>query len=331
MLAIVSPLESALEEVARLRKRIRSGRNRQVKRPDERLFIKATAHAWFQTHRPSLAPFHTVSGFETIDRGFQTLLEWAEKNTTRAKYPPVLDGLKDALIAVRSAAVLAGSAVEPVKPRFAALIADTAMLRILERRWSETLACKRAGADLAATVMLGGLLEALFLARINRMPKQAAVFTAKAAPKDNKTGNPRPLKEWGLKDYLDVGNELGWIRQSAKDVGEVLRDYRNYIHPEKERSHGVSINAQDTAMFITVFGSVAEQIIGSVSLERNARGTGKTRGIARFTGRHPLAGRSGFPAIRLGTRRKGTKTNEEICRRTKADERVAGRQGFEPR
>src|SRR5690349_21206281 len=97
------------------------------------------------------------------------------------------------------------------------------MLSILERRWKETLACKRAGADLAATVMLGGLLEALFLARINRMSTQKAVFTAAAAPKDHKTGNTRPLKEWGLKDYLDVANELGWIRQSAKDVGEVLR------------------------------------------------------------------------------------------------------------
>jgi hypothetical protein len=160
--------------------------------------------------------------------------------------------------------VLVGSNVEPSRPNFGALIGDTTMLGILLRRWKETLACQRAGADLAATVMLGGLLEALFLARINRMPTQRAVFTAAAAPKDNKTGNPWPLKEWSLKDYRDVANELGWIRQSAKDVGEVLRDYRNYIHPKKERSHGVSINEQDTAMFVTVFSSIAEQIIASV-------------------------------------------------------------------
>jgi hypothetical protein len=71
------------------------------------------------------------------------------------------------------------------------------------------------------------------------------------------------LKEWGLKDYLDVANELGWIRQSAKDVGQVLRDYRNYIYPEKELSHGVTVVAEDTAMFVKVFSSVAEQIIKS--------------------------------------------------------------------
>jgi len=75
-------------------------------------------------------------------------------------------------------------------------------------------------------------MEALFLARINRLTNLALVFTATAAPKD-KAGKSKPLKEWGLKDYLDVAKELGWIRQSAKDVGQVLRDYRNYIHPEK--------------------------------------------------------------------------------------------------
>ena len=122
--------------------------------------------------------------------------------------------------------------------------------------------CQRVGADLAATVMLEGLLEALFLARINRLTSLAPVFTAAAAPKD-KAGKPRPLKEWGLKDYLDVGKELGWIRQSAKDVGQVLRDYRNYIHPEKELSHGITVVAEDTAMFVSVFSSIAEQIIKS--------------------------------------------------------------------
>ena len=34
-----------------------------------------------------------------------------------------------------------------------------------------------------ATVMMGGLLESLFLARVNREPSQAAVFSSKAAPK----------------------------------------------------------------------------------------------------------------------------------------------------
>ena len=44
----------------------------------------------------------------------------------------------------------------------------------------------------------------------------------------------------------------------------MLRDYRNYIHPEKELSHGITVGAEDTAMFVTVFSSIAEQIIKRV-------------------------------------------------------------------
>jgi hypothetical protein len=43
----------------------------------------------------------------------------------------------------------------------------------------------------------------------------------------------------------------------------VLRDYRNYIHPEKELSHGITVVAEDTAMFVNVFSRIADQIIRS--------------------------------------------------------------------
>ena len=137
------------------------------------------------------------------------------------------------------------------------------MLGILERRWTETLACQRVGADLAATVMLGGLLEALFLARINRLTNLAPVFTAAAAPKD-KSSKPRPLKEWGLKD-------LPRRRQGARldsSIGEGRRASAARLPklhpPRKSYPHGITVVAEVTAMFITVFSSIADQIIKSV-------------------------------------------------------------------
>ena len=46
---------------------------------------------------------------------------------------------------------------------------------------------------------------------------------------------------------------------SGRTLGKkVLRDYRNYIHPEKELSHGITVVAEDTAMFVNVFSSIAE-------------------------------------------------------------------------
>lgn len=263
MIELVGPIDAAIDAVTRLRTTLHKGSNRQVRSSDERARVKATAQTWFKNQRPSLATLQNDATFKAADQGFASLLEWADQSTTRAKYRDLLQTIKTHLVKLRSSGMLVAPSVDPPRPQFGSLITDPKMLGILERRWAETLACKRVSADLAATVMLGGLLEALFLARINRLPNLAPVFTASAAPRD-KAGKTRPLKEWGLKDYLDVAKELGWIRQSAKDVGQVLRDYRNYIHPEKELSHGITVVAEDTAMFVNVFSSIAEQIIKSV-------------------------------------------------------------------
>lgn len=263
MADLVGPIDEAVRAVTRLRATLHKGVNRQVRSSDELSLVKATAQTWFKNQRPALASLQSDPAFRIADQGFASLFEWSDQNTTRAKYRDLLQTIKVQLVKLRSSGILVAPSSEHPSPQFHLLISDPRMLGILERRWAETLACQRAGADLAATVMLGGLLEALFLARINRLPSMAPLFTATAAPKD-KTGKTRPLKEWGLKDYLDVAKELGWIRQSAKDVGQVLRDYRNYIHPEKELSHGVTVVAEDTTMFLSVFSSIAAQIIKSV-------------------------------------------------------------------
>jgi hypothetical protein len=85
------------------------------------------------------------------------------------------------------------------------------------------------------------------------------VHTAKAAPKDK--GKTLPLKDWALKNFIDVAHELNWITTTAKDIGVVLRDYRNYIHPQKELSHGVSLTPGDAEMLWNVAKSMIVQIL----------------------------------------------------------------------
>jgi hypothetical protein len=257
----VVALDEVIDSVTRLRTRLSKGRGAQVRTEGERMVVKATSQSWFQKHRISVKDLAGLGAFARADKSFVELLSLTEKHTTRSRYLTLLKGLKDDLVALRSEGVLAVPAAVSA-PSFASLISDPTMLGILGRRWNETMACVAASAPLAATVMMGGLLEALLLARVNALPSQAPVFTAAAAPKD-KQGKTRPLKDWGLNDYLNVAHELGWIRQPAKEIGQVLRDYRNYIHPEKERSLGLTIETKDAEMFLTVFSSLASQIIAS--------------------------------------------------------------------
>ncbi len=134
---------------------------------------------------------------------------------------------------------------------------------ILTNRWNECTKCIGASAFLAATVMMGGLLEALLVARANRMSNKAPLFTAKSTPIDPKTHKPLDLRHWTLAPYIDVAHELGWITKSAKDVATVLRDYRNYVHPEKERSHSVTLSAPDAQMFWELVKSLTRQLLAS--------------------------------------------------------------------
>jgi hypothetical protein len=108
--------------------------------------------------------------------------------------------------------------------------------------------------------MMGGLLEGLLLARVHKEANQAPIFTAKAAPKD-KNGTPLKLHKWMLADYIGVAHELSWISVAAKDVGVVLRDYRNYIHPHKELAHGVMLRPADALILWGVAKGITTQLL----------------------------------------------------------------------
>lgn len=43
----------------------------------------------------------------------------------------------------------------------------------------------------------------------------------------------------------------------------MLRDYRNYVHPEKERRHGVVLTEHDSRMFWEVTKLLATQLLRS--------------------------------------------------------------------
>jgi hypothetical protein len=136
------------------------------------------------------------------------------------------------------------------------------MRAILERRWIECTKCVAVKAHLASIVMMGGLLEALFVARANQLPDKSVLVRAPSAP--TKAGKAAPLDEWMLKNYITVGHDLGWITRSARDVAGVLGEYRNYVHPEKERRHKVTLSEEDSVMLWGVTKNLVTQLFASV-------------------------------------------------------------------
>ncbi|MDR3519883.1 MAG: hypothetical protein P4L63_03295 [Candidatus Pacebacteria bacterium] len=260
-------LQRATEEVNRLCKLLKKSKPIQVKSKEEQQIIKATALAWFNNHRPNLniqdSP-HT----KEVEFGYTQLFEYTSHAVSREKYQSVLKKLKLSLISLQSESLSASSSYASdfsVKPDFSPLTSNLEMQKILDNRWSEIIKCLNCTAPLAATIMMGGLLEALFLARINKLIDKGPVYKAKAAPLDSKTKKVIPLERWMLNSYIEVGAELGWIRRPAKDIGIVLRDYRNFIHPERELSTGFTLEQEGALLFWQMFNQVSRQIIMSAS------------------------------------------------------------------
>jgi len=256
--ASASPIGALLDDVDRLRAVVRRVRTPQIWSEEDRGHIRAVATAWFQSYQ-TIAVGRDVG---TINEISQWLLTAAERAPSTTKVSKRLKQLRAQLISLQTQLIASPSpspAATDTAPLFGA-VPDPEMQKVLVRRWNECVACLGAGAPMAATVMMGGLLETLFLARINREPNQAAIFTAKTAPKD-KNGAPRPLNQWGLKDYIAVSHELKWITQSGKDVSAVLQNYRNYIHPTKELSGQSTLVPDDARMFWAVFKAIAARLL----------------------------------------------------------------------
>jgi len=248
--------------------KIRNGRasllrSSAVRSREQKDFLKATAFSWFRSRRPALEGTVPTDCLDAIDAAFRLVLEAADKNSAKTTFASALLSAKQGVVAARGATLTTtqNTPSPDVVPSFAALASDPLMQAILERRWRECGACIQAGAVLAATVMMGGLLEALFVARANRLADKSVLFSCQSTPIDPKTKKPLDLRQWTLAPYIDVGHELQWISRSAKDVAAILRDYRNYVHPEKERSHGVILKNGDADMFWELTKSLSRQLL----------------------------------------------------------------------
>ena len=266
MLNVSAVIDGTFLELDRLKKTLRRRTSRQVTSIDEISLVRATSLAWFNNHRSVVLAVVGDEALELIDNQYKLLISASDKASARTTYLSTIKNLRRDVsqlrtLSVSESAVTAPLATSDTPPDFSPIIQDARMKSILEDRWKECSACLRAGAPLSATVMMGGLLEAFLLARINAEPNKDRVFKAKAAPVSHKTKKTLPLSEWTLRHYLDVAHELRWISRSAKDIGAVLRDYRNYIHPHKELSHGITLHEKDAALFWEISKSVSKQLI----------------------------------------------------------------------
>lgn len=264
------PLDEAIREIDKLRKHLNKNRGaKQITASADCDLIRAYSLAWTHNHKSQVQDVLSAEQLTQADAFYVKLNTATYRATSRVAYLGLLKGLREELLQLQRQALAKPNPLSSLKiPDFSRLVQNAEMAGLIERRAHEVLDTLEK-APLAASIMMGALLEALFLARINVLPEKRPLFSLKSTPRD-KSGKARELKEWGLKDFIEVSHEMGWIRKSLKDISTVLRDYRNVIHPVKELAlmrelnTDVLVNSADAKMFWRVFCELSEQIAGSV-------------------------------------------------------------------
>jgi hypothetical protein len=256
---------AAFKEAKSLRKTTQKKKTIQVK-GSERDIIRATALSWFNNHRKQVTAVFSNAELGEIDKRYQWVLQASHKGSLRSSYIDALKEIADLLVALRSVNVIKLSTAPPALPTadtppdFSSVSQDAEMKKILESRWIEITLCLAANSPLAATVMMGGLLEGVIFAKIECQTNKVPIYTAVSAPRD-RNGKTLHLNAWTLLNYIGVAHELKWITQPVKDISEVLRDYRNYIHPKKQHLEKMSLSPEDGKILWEITKSIARQVL----------------------------------------------------------------------
>ena len=99
------------------------------------------------------------------------------------------------------------------------VVSDPALAAIAQQRLDEARLCHTTGAHMATIIMLGSLLE--------------GILDGAAAERLGEKPSP-PLDRMGLQELLDLAHRKGWIEIDVHKGSEVVRAYRNLVHPRAQ-------------------------------------------------------------------------------------------------
>ncbi len=161
--------------------------------------------------------------------------QWATASTIVEAQAPQITAMAERVI---SALEHYGGDGSQVAFRSFAFIKDTYLRQIIERDYRELrLKVFPSRAWKSTVVLAGSILEAILLDHlISDTSVQAKAKASKKAPKD-RAGTVRDpaAGDWKLVDMIEVAADIGLLpADRAKSFDQVLRDYRNFVHPKKE-------------------------------------------------------------------------------------------------
>ncbi len=177
-----------------------------------------------------------ILDFESLETAWQEEVAWRESQTAREKLiTPSQDIPRES---------------EPVNSLQAddfSFVVDKKLREIVERDYAELQRIKVLFPTKSRMILAGGLVEAVLLDELLRDAQKA---------RECKKAENKPLDEWSLATLIDVAHELGLITTGSQRFGHVVREYRNLVHPGKERRSDYFVGREEA--------NIAEEVLAIV-------------------------------------------------------------------
>ena len=138
---------------------------------------------------------------------------------------------------------------------------DQKFLAIVNERITEISKAMANEMPLAAIILIGSILEGVLYKVATKFPQKFNV--AKAAPK-NKDGKVLSLGSWSLNTLIEVAYEVNVLDKDVRDFSKVLRDFRNYIHPNEQMRQNFSPTMETAGIACQVLKAALKQITSFV-------------------------------------------------------------------
>ncbi len=119
-------------------------------------------------------------------------------------------------------------------PQFDLAVQDAKLSDELTRRWREAVSCGSVGAYLAATILVGSIVEGVLMDYIrNNLASIQATVRNSILPKDRADrNNIAAVSSWQFSSLIAVAAEADAMPSDIDKIQTVLREYRNYVHPQ---------------------------------------------------------------------------------------------------
>lgn len=116
-------------------------------------------------------------------------------------------------------------------------VTDADLRRIINRDYIELKQIVfPSGAWKSTVILAGSILEAILLDQLTCIKNKAKATASTVAPRNKNGGLKRIDKgQWGLASLIEVSVDIRLLTADrGQSVDQVIRDYRNFVHPRKE-------------------------------------------------------------------------------------------------